>query len=146
MLWPWVRHIHTPVIISDTCRATYSCSVTLSLLHLARRLQSAKKDKQRTAQKEWWSPRCRRANPAARHSSDELSASCASSPSPSPSHSPCPSPRPSFSQALFRTKLQLVDLAGSECVGKTAFRMFLEFLNVTGTLVPECLTNAPAII
>lgn len=116
--WPWVRHIHTHT--HRHLLVTHSCSVTLSLLHSARRLQSAKKDMQCSTQKEWWSPRCRRANPAACHSSDELCASSASSPCPSPSHSPCPSPRPSIAQALFRTKLQLVDLAGSECVGKGA--------------------------
>lgn len=87
----------------------------------ARRLQSAKKAMQRSAQKEWWSPGCRRANPggaAHRSSNDHLFASTPSSPCRSPSHSPCPSPRPSVSQAPFRTKLQLVDLAGSECVGE----------------------------
>ncbi|KAI4902325.1 hypothetical protein NFI96_020007, partial [Prochilodus magdalenae] len=79
-------------------------------LALARRLQSGRQNVQRGSQKEWWSPRCRRAAP-----------SCSSSPTSSPYHSPCqspcPSPRPSISQTPIRTKLQLVDLAGSECVG-----------------------------
>lgn len=118
---PWVRGIHTHrpthVGVIDTCWPHMLRHYYLFLLHSAARLQSAKNDMQHPTQK-WWSPRCRRANPAARHSSDELFASPASSPCPSPSHSPCPSPRPSISQALFRTKLQLVDLAGSECVGK----------------------------
>ncbi|KAF3849888.1 hypothetical protein F7725_019607 [Dissostichus mawsoni] len=49
-------------------------------------LQSAKKDMQLAAQKEWWSPRCRRANLAARKSSeDHFFTSTASSPSRSPS-------------------------------------------------------------
>ncbi|XP_051264617.1 kinesin-like protein KIF25 [Dicentrarchus labrax] len=114
---------HCPTLIhTDSSRSHLIITLTISskspnALALARRLQSAKKDLQRSPQKEWWSPRCRRANPAARHSSDELFASPVSSPGPSPSHSPCPSPRPSISQDLFRTKLQLVDLAGSECVG-----------------------------
>ncbi|XP_036003348.1 kinesin-like protein KIF25 [Fundulus heteroclitus] len=69
--------------------------------------------------KQWWSPRCRRANPPARRSVDELTVSPASSPCPSPSFSPCLSPRNSISATHFRTKLQLVDLAGSECVGMT---------------------------
>lgn len=88
---------------------------TLIIFHSARRLQAAKKDMQRSTQRAWWSPRCRRANPAAGSSSDELF----SSPATSPCASPCPSPRASISQTPFRTKLQLVDLAGSECVGKT---------------------------
>ncbi|XP_070843578.1 kinesin-like protein KIF25 [Chaetodon trifascialis] len=114
---------HCPTLVhTDSSRSHLIVTLTISskspnALALARRLQSAKKDLQRSTQKEWWSPRCRRANPAARHSSDELFASSASSPCPSPSHSPCPSPRPSISQGVFRTKLQLVDLAGSECVG-----------------------------
>ncbi|XP_064195292.1 kinesin-like protein KIF25 isoform X1 [Anguilla rostrata] len=85
-------------------------------LALARRLQSARKDVQRSHQKEWWSPRCRRAA-SGRRRLDEQSASPASSPCHSPCHSPYPSPRPSIAQAPIRTKLQLVDLAGSECVG-----------------------------
>ncbi len=95
-----------------------SCSVTSLLFESARRLQRAKKDMQRSTQREWWSPRCRRANPAAHQTSDEPFASPASSPCPSPCYSPCPSPRPSISQDVFKTKLQLVDLAGSECVGR----------------------------
>lgn len=85
----------------------------------ARRLQSARQDVQRVSQKEWWSPRCRRA--ASSRSSSPASSPCHSpchSPCPSPRHSPCPSPRPSITQAPLKTKLQLVDLAGSECVGK----------------------------
>ncbi|XP_034756096.1 kinesin-like protein KIF25 [Etheostoma cragini] len=115
---------HCPTRVhTDSSRSHLIVTLTISskspnALALARRLQSAKKDMQRSTQKEWWSPRCRRANPANRHSSDDhLSASTTTSPCRSPSHSPCPSPRTSISQALFRTKLQLVDLAGSECVG-----------------------------
>ncbi|XP_044025713.1 kinesin-like protein KIF25 isoform X2 [Siniperca chuatsi] len=114
---------HCPTLVhTDSSRSHLIVTLTISskspnALALARRLQSAKKDMQHSTQKEWWSPRCRRANPATTNSSDELFASPASSPCPSPSHSPCPSPRPSISQAPFRTKLQLVDLAGSECVG-----------------------------
>ncbi|XP_029601543.1 kinesin-like protein KIF25 isoform X4 [Salmo trutta] len=110
----------------DSSRSHLIVTLTVSskspnALALARRLQNVKKDMQRKAQKEWWSPRCRRANPMARQSGDERSASSSSSPYHSPSHSPihssCPSPRASTAQAPFRTKLQLVDLAGSECVG-----------------------------
>ncbi|XP_030261933.1 kinesin-like protein KIF25 [Sparus aurata] len=114
---------HCPTLVhTDSSRSHLIVTLTISskspnALALARRLQSAKKDMQRSTHKEWWSPRCRRANPVVRNSSDELFASTASSPCPSPSLSPCPSPRPSISQALFKTKLQLVDLAGSECVG-----------------------------
>ncbi|XP_042359861.1 kinesin-like protein KIF25 [Plectropomus leopardus] len=115
---------HCPTLIhTDSSRSHLIVTLTISskspnALALARRLQSAKKNMQRSTQKEWWSPRCRRANPAARQSSDDhLFASTASSPCRSPSHSPCPSPRPSISQAPLRTKLQLVDLAGSECAG-----------------------------
>ncbi|XP_029318529.1 kinesin-like protein KIF25 isoform X2 [Cottoperca gobio] len=115
---------HCPTLVHpDSSRSHLIVTLTISskspnALALARRLQSAKKDMQHSPQKEWWSPRCRRANPTARKSSDDhLFASTASSPCRSPSHSPCPSPRPSISQALFRTKLQLVDLAGSESVG-----------------------------
>ncbi|KAM3861100.1 kinesin-like protein KIF25 [Diretmus argenteus] len=109
------------LVHTDSSRSHLIVTLTISskspnALALARRLQSAKKDMQRSTQ-EFWSPRCRRANPAARHSSGELSASPASSPCLSPSYSPCPSPRHSISQAPFKTKLQLVDLAGSECVG-----------------------------
>ncbi|XP_041660637.1 kinesin-like protein KIF25 isoform X2 [Cheilinus undulatus] len=110
------------LIHPDSSRSHLIVTLTISskspnALALARRLQRAKKDMQRSTQKEFWSPRCRRANPTAQHSSDELLASSSSSPCPSPSLSPCPSPRPSISQAPFKTKLQLVDLAGSECVG-----------------------------
>ncbi|XP_034556011.1 kinesin-like protein KIF25 isoform X2 [Notolabrus celidotus] len=114
------RRAHCPTLIHpDSSRSHLIVTLTISskspnALALARRLQRAKKDMQR---KEWWSPRCRRANPTAQHSSDELFASSSSSTCPSPSLSPCPSPRPSISQATFKTKLQLVDLAGSECVG-----------------------------
>ncbi|XP_027140300.1 kinesin-like protein KIF25 [Larimichthys crocea] len=114
---------HCPTLIhTDSSRSHLVVTLTISskspnAVALARRLQSAKKDMQHSAQKEWWSPRCRRANPAARNSSDELFGSTASSPCLSPSLSPCPSPRPSISQDPFMTKLQLVDLAGSECVG-----------------------------
>ncbi|XP_067428727.1 kinesin-like protein KIF25 isoform X1 [Thunnus thynnus] len=118
------RRAHCPTLVhTDSSRSHLIVTLTISskspnAVALARRLQSAKKDMQRSTQKEWWSPRCRRANLAARHSSEEhLSASTASSPCPSPFSSPCPSPRHSISQAPFRTKLQLVDLAGSECVG-----------------------------
>uniref|UniRef100_A0A3P8S6W8 Kinesin family member 25 n=1 Tax=Amphiprion percula TaxID=161767 RepID=A0A3P8S6W8_AMPPE len=114
---------HCPTLVhTDSSRSHLIVTLTISskspnALALARRLQSAKMDMQRSAQKEWWSPRCRRANPSARQPSYELFASPASSPCPSPSLSPCPSPRHSISQTEFRTKLQLVDLAGSECVG-----------------------------
>ncbi|XP_077949455.1 kinesin-like protein KIF25 isoform X1 [Gasterosteus aculeatus] len=117
---------HCPTLVhADSSRSHLIVTLTVSskspnALALARRLQSAKKAMQRSAQKEWWSPGCRRANPggaAHRSSNDHLFASTPSSPCRSPSHSPCPSPRPSVSQAPFRTKLQLVDLAGSECVG-----------------------------
>ncbi|KAI9544128.1 hypothetical protein NQZ68_005178 [Dissostichus eleginoides] len=115
---------HCPTLVHpDSSRSHLIVTLTISskspnALALVRRLQSAKKDMQLAAQKEWWSPRCRRANLAARKSSeDHFFTSTASSPSRSPSHSPCPSPRPSISQALFKTKLQLVDLAGSESVG-----------------------------
>ena len=111
-------HTHTHTHSHRTTYVSINDLLTLLPLYSARRLQSAKKDMQRSTHKEWWSPRCRRANPVVRNSSDELFASTASSPCPSPSHSPCPSPRPSISQALFKTKLQLVDLAGSECVGR----------------------------
>lgn len=135
--WLWVRriqpHAHRPALFSIHDSTSRHCDF---YPRSARRLQSAKKDMQRSTQKEWWSPRCRRANSAARQSSDELFASSASSPCPSPSHSPCPSPRPSISQDLFRTKLQLVDLAGSECVGKRA--SVLQDVDITGILVPEC--------
>ncbi|XP_062267802.1 kinesin-like protein KIF25 [Platichthys flesus] len=114
---------HCPTLVhTESSRSHLIVTLTISskspnALALARRLQSAKKDMQRSPQKEWWSPRCRRADHTARYPSDELLASSASSPCPSPCLSPCPSPRPSISQAPFRTKLQLVDLAGSECVG-----------------------------
>ncbi|AWP20056.1 Kinesin-like protein [Scophthalmus maximus] len=114
---------HCPTLVhTESSRSHLIVTLTISskspnALALARRLQRAKKDMQHSPHKEWWSPRCRRANPAARYSSDELLASTASSPSRSPAHSPCPSPRHSIAQTPFRTKLQLVDLAGSECVG-----------------------------
>ncbi|XP_060948103.1 kinesin-like protein KIF25 [Limanda limanda] len=114
---------HCPTLVhTESSRSHLIVTLTISskspnALALARRLQSAKRDMQRSSQKEWWSPRCRRANLTARYPSDELLASPAYSPCPSPSLSPCPSPRPSISQTPFRTKLQLVDLAGSECVG-----------------------------
>ncbi|KAM7395365.1 hypothetical protein PAMA_006907 [Pampus argenteus] len=118
------RRAHCPTLIhADSSRSHLIVTLTISskspnAVALARRLQSAKKDMQCSSQKAWWSPRCRRANPAACHSSDEhLFTSTASSPCHSPFQSPCPSPRHSISQAPFRTKLQLVDLAGSECVG-----------------------------
>ncbi|KAM9703591.1 kinesin-like protein KIF25 isoform 2-T2 [Menidia menidia] len=116
---------HSPTLIHrDSSRSHLIVTFTISsksldAVTLARRLQTAKKGLQHSIHKEWWSPRCRRANPAARHSPDELLASPASSPCRSPGFSPCPSPRQSISQTPFRTKLQLVDLAGSECVGMT---------------------------
>ncbi|KAM4522245.1 kinesin-like protein KIF25 [Odontesthes bonariensis] len=116
---------HSPTLVHrDSSRSHLIVTLTISskslnALALAHRLQSAKKDMQRSTHKECWSPRCRRANPAARHSPDKMFASPASSPCPSPCFSPCPSPKHSISQAPFRTKLQLVDLAGSECVGMT---------------------------
>lgn len=98
-------------ILTAVCDSCDSCFLTIITFHSARRLQSAKMDlQQHSTQKEWWSPRCRRANSAARHSSDEVFASTSSS--------PCPSPRHIISQTPFRTKLHLVDLAGSECVGR----------------------------
>ncbi|XP_026174782.1 kinesin-like protein KIF25 [Mastacembelus armatus] len=114
---------HSPTLVhTDSSRSHLIVTLTISskspsALAVARRLQGAKRGMQHSSQKEWWSPRCRRANPAAGHSSDEIFASPASSPCPSPFQSPCPSPRHSISQTPFRTKLQLVDLAGSECVG-----------------------------
>lgn len=114
---------HCPTLVhTDSSRSHLIVTLTVSskspnAVALARRLQSAKLDMRRSTQKEWWSPRCRRANLTTRNSSDELSASPASSPCSTPSLSPCPSPRNSISETPFRTKLQLVDLAGSECVG-----------------------------
>ncbi|XP_056151132.1 kinesin-like protein KIF25 [Lampris incognitus] len=114
---------HCPTLVhTDSSRSHLIVTLTISSkspnpLDLARRLQSAKKDMQRSPQNQWWSPRCRRANATARRTSDELFASSASSPGLSPLHSPCLSPRHSISQTPFKTKLQLVDLAGSECVG-----------------------------
>ncbi|XP_069552604.1 kinesin-like protein KIF25 [Brachyistius frenatus] len=114
---------HCPTLIhTDSSRSHLIVTLNISskspnALALARKLQSAKMDMQRSTHKEWWSPRCRRANPAARNAADKPYASSASSPCPSPSYSPCPSPRHSISQTPFRTRLQLVDLAGSECVG-----------------------------
>ncbi|XP_037305329.2 kinesin-like protein KIF25 [Pungitius pungitius] len=118
------RRAHCPTLVhADSSRSHLIVTLTVSSKSpnaraLARKLQSAKTEMRRSAQKEWWSPGCRRANAGAhRSSNDHLFASTPSSPCRSPSHSPCPSPRPSVSQAPFRTKLQLVDLAGSECVG-----------------------------
>uniref|UniRef100_A0A3P9CLQ8 Kinesin family member 25 n=1 Tax=Maylandia zebra TaxID=106582 RepID=A0A3P9CLQ8_9CICH len=112
---------HCPTLVhADSSRSHLIVTLTVSskspnAVALARRLQSAKMDMRRSTQKEWWSPRCRRANLAAHHPADETSASPASSPCSTPSLSPCPSPRHSITQTPFRTKLQLVDLAGSEC-------------------------------
>ncbi|XP_051731115.1 kinesin-like protein KIF25 isoform X1 [Ctenopharyngodon idella] len=115
---------HSPTLVHmDSSRSHFIVTLTVTskspdALALARRLQSARKDVQRVSQKEWWSPRCRRA--ASSRSSSPASSPCNSpchSPCPSPRHSPCPSPRPSITQAPLKTKLQLVDLAGSECVG-----------------------------
>ncbi|XP_061098642.1 kinesin-like protein KIF25 [Conger conger] len=105
----------------DSSRSHLIVTITVTskspnALVLARRLQSARKDVQRSHQREWWSPRCRRAA-SSRRGLDEQSTSPASSPCHSPCHSPYPSPRPSIAQAPIKTKLQLVDLAGSECVG-----------------------------
>ncbi|XP_025754666.1 kinesin-like protein KIF25 isoform X3 [Oreochromis niloticus] len=114
---------HCPTLVhADSSRSHLIVTLTVSskspnAVALARRLQSAKMDMRRSTQKEWWSPRCRRANLAAHHSADETSASPVSSPCSTPSLSPCPSPRRSITQTPFRTKLQLVDLAGSECAG-----------------------------
>uniref|UniRef100_A0A3Q0RDV2 Kinesin family member 25 n=1 Tax=Amphilophus citrinellus TaxID=61819 RepID=A0A3Q0RDV2_AMPCI len=100
---------HCPTLVhTDSSRSHLIVTLTNS---------SSTMDMRRSTQKEWWSPRCRRANLTTRNSSDELSASPASSPCSTPSLSPCPSPRNSISETPFRTKLQLVDLAGSECVG-----------------------------
>ncbi|XP_061602923.1 kinesin-like protein KIF25 isoform X2 [Cololabis saira] len=116
---------HCPTLVHmDSSRSHLVVNLTVSskspnAMALARRLQRAKRDMQSSSHKEWWSPRCRRANPSARCSPEELLPSPASSLGPSPSLSPCPSPRASISETTFRTKLQLVDLAGSECVGMT---------------------------
>ncbi|XP_028809427.1 kinesin-like protein KIF25 isoform X2 [Denticeps clupeoides] len=107
---------HSPTLVHrDSSRSHLVVSLVVSsrspsALALARRLQTSRQDVQRVAQKEWWSPRCRRA-------ATSRPSSPASSPCHSPYQSPCPSPRPSIAQAPLRTKLQLVDLAGSECVG-----------------------------
>ncbi|XP_043074855.1 kinesin-like protein KIF25 [Puntigrus tetrazona] len=107
---------HSPTLVHmDSSRSHFIVTLTVTskspdALALARRLQNARQDVQRVSQKEWWSPRCRRA-------ASSRSSSPASSPCHSPSHSPCPSPRPSITQPPIKTKLQLVDLAGSECVG-----------------------------
>ncbi|KAG9347245.1 hypothetical protein JZ751_004812 [Albula glossodonta] len=101
-------------------------------LALARRLQCARKELQRSPQREWWSPRCRRAAAG-------RSGSPASSPCHSPYHSPCPSPRPSISQAPIRTKLQLVDLAGSECVGGDAKLLVMLCVSPTQKFMAESL-------
>ncbi|XP_686502.2 kinesin-like protein KIF25 isoform X1 [Danio rerio] len=107
---------HSPTLVHmDSSRSHFIVTLTVTskspdALAVARRLQNARQDVQRVSQKEWWSPRCRRA-------ASSRSSSPASSPCHSPCHSPCPSPRPSITQAPLKTKLQLVDLAGSECVG-----------------------------
>ncbi|KAF4099597.1 kinesin-like protein KIF25 isoform X1 [Onychostoma macrolepis] len=107
---------HSPTLVHmDSSRSHFIVTLTVTskspdALALARRLQNARQDVQRVSQKEWWSPRCRRA-------ASSRSSSPASSPCHSPCHSPCPSPRPSITQPPIKTKLQLVDLAGSECVG-----------------------------
>ncbi|XP_038127079.1 kinesin-like protein KIF25 isoform X1 [Cyprinodon tularosa] len=112
------RRVKCPTLIhADSSRSHLVVSLTVSTkspnaLALVRRLQTAKKDMESSSCKQWWSPRCRRANPPTTHSSDELTLSSASS--------SCPSPKNSISSATtYRTKLQLVDLAGSECVGMT---------------------------
>ncbi|XP_047243222.1 kinesin-like protein KIF25 [Girardinichthys multiradiatus] len=112
------------LIHADSSRSHLVISLTISTkspdaLALAHSLQRAKKNMKSSTCKQWWSPRCRRANPHSRHSADELTVSPASSPCSSPALSRCPSPRNSISVTPFRTKLQLVDLAGSECVGMT---------------------------
>ncbi|KAG8011311.1 Kinesin-like protein KIF25, partial [Nibea albiflora] len=138
---------HCPTLIhTDSSRSHLVVTLTISskspnAAALARRLQSAKKDMQHSTQKEWWSPRCRRANPAARNSSDELFGSTASSPCLSPSLSPCPSPRPSISQDPFMTKLQLVDLAGSECVGGDAKLLLMLCVSPTQRFITESLQS-----
>ncbi|KAK2856217.1 hypothetical protein Q5P01_004952 [Channa striata] len=114
-------HCNT-LVHTDSSRSHLIVTLTISskspnALALARRLQNAKKDMQRSTQREFWSPRCHRANPAARNSPDKLFGSPSNSPCLSPSPSPCPSPGRTTSPTPFRTKLQLVDLAGSECVG-----------------------------
>ncbi|XP_061609761.1 kinesin-like protein KIF25 isoform X2 [Phyllopteryx taeniolatus] len=112
---------HCPTLVhADSSRSHLIVTLTVSSKSpnaqaLGRRLHSAKKSVRHAAQKESWSPKCRRANPAARSSPEDDFASPASS----PSLSPCPSPRSGTSPSPFRTKLQLVDLAGSECVDMT---------------------------
>ncbi|XP_065112775.1 kinesin-like protein KIF25 [Paramisgurnus dabryanus] len=107
---------HSPTLVHrDSSRSHFIVTLTVTskspdALTLARRLQSARQDVRRLSQKEWWSPRCRRA-------ASSSTSSPASSPCHSPCQSPCPSPRPSITQTPLKTKLQLVDLAGSECVG-----------------------------
>uniref|UniRef100_A0A8C1MBJ2 Kinesin-like protein KIF25 n=1 Tax=Cyprinus carpio TaxID=7962 RepID=A0A8C1MBJ2_CYPCA len=107
---------HCPTLVHmDSSRSHFIVTLTVTskspdALAVARRLQKARQDIQRVSQKEWWSPRCRRA-------ASSRSSSLSSSPCHSPCHSPCPSPRPSITQPPLKTKLQLVDLAGSECVG-----------------------------
>ncbi|XP_051954931.1 kinesin-like protein KIF25 [Xyrauchen texanus] len=107
---------HSPTLVHmDSSRSHLIVTLTVSskspdALALARRLQNARQDVRRVSQKEWWSPRCRRA--ASSHSSSPVSSPCHS-----PCHSPCPSPRPSITQMPLKTKLQVVDLAGSECAG-----------------------------
>ncbi|RXN06255.1 kinesin KIF25 [Labeo rohita] len=98
---------HCPTLVHmDSSRSHFIVTLTVTskspdALALARRLQNARQDVQRVSQKEWWSPRCRRA-----------ASSRSSSPASSPCHSPCHSPRPSITQPPLKTKLQLVDLAG----------------------------------
>ncbi|XP_056621213.1 kinesin-like protein KIF25 [Triplophysa dalaica] len=107
---------HSPTLVHrDSSRSHFIVTLTVTskspdALTLARRLQSTRQDIRRMPQKEWWSPRCRRA-------ASSRTSSPASSPCHSPCNSPCPSPRPSIAQTHLKTKLQLVDLAGSECVG-----------------------------
>nr|XP_057912827.1 kinesin-like protein KIF25 isoform X2 [Doryrhamphus excisus] len=116
---------HCPTLVhADSSRSHLIVTLTISSKSpsaqaQACRLQSTKKTVQHSTQRQWWSPRCRRNNPATRHSPDDSPGSPASSHCPSPSQSPCPSPKLSTSGAPFRTKLQLVDLAGSECVDMT---------------------------
>ncbi|XP_019729365.1 kinesin-like protein KIF25 isoform X2 [Hippocampus comes] len=112
---------HCPTLVhTDSSRSHLIVTLTISSKNpnaqaLARRLQSAKKSMQHSAQKESWSPKSRRANAAVRNSPEDGFQSPASS----PSLSPCASPRLGTSQMPFQTKLQLVDLAGSECVDMT---------------------------
>ncbi|XP_051952269.1 kinesin-like protein KIF25 isoform X2 [Xyrauchen texanus] len=107
---------HSPTLVHmDSSRSHFIVTLTVTskspdALALACKLQNARQEVRGVSQKEWWSPRCRRA-------ASLRSSSPTSSPCHSPCHSPCPSPRPSITQTPLKTKLQLVDLAGSECVG-----------------------------